>query len=159
MTVLEIYRDDGPLAARVLGRAGLDEGRLAWIVPPLVRALEYGVLIALAALVEPDALPACFAFVAVLAMHHYDVVYRLRQQHVPPPRWVWAVGGGWETRLAAAALLAAAGVLEYGFVVGAVVLGLVYAAESTASWVRYGRMLGAPAYEDGDEDDEEEEQA
>jgi hypothetical protein len=154
VTPLEIYRDDGPLAARVLGRAGLVEGRLAWMVPPSLRALEYGLLIALAALAEPDALPACFAFVAVLAMHHYDVVYRLRHQRVAPPRWVWAVGGGWETRLALAGVLTLAGVLEWGLVVAAVVLGVVYVAESTASWIRFGRARGGVAYEDADDDED-----
>jgi hypothetical protein len=152
MTALQIYRDDGLLArwaGRKLGAA--DEHPLAWIIPPLVRAAEYGYVIAVTAFSEPDALPVCFAFLAVLAFHHYDTVYRLRQQQSFPPTWVQAVGGGWEGRIVVVSALALAGVLQVGLLVATVVLALIYVTESTLSWIRYGRGDRAPAHEDENE--------
>jgi hypothetical protein len=152
MTALQIYRDDGPLArwaGRKLGAA--DEHPLAWIIPPLVRAVEYAYVIALTAFSEPEALPVCFAFLAVLAFHHYDTVYRLRQQQSVPPAWVQAVGGGWEGRIVMVSALALAGVLQVGLLVATVVLALIYLTESTRSWIRYGRGDRAPAHEDENE--------
>ena len=158
MSTLQAYRDDGPLArwvASKVDRPGSPRAaghRLAWLVPPLVRALEYGTLIALTAIVEPDALPACFALLGVLAFHHYDTVYRLRHQRVAPPSWVQAVGGGWELRLAVAALLTLAGVLGPGLVVAAIALGPVYLTESAVSWIRFGRER-RPLVDEGEDDD------
>lgn len=141
MNELGIYRDDGPLADR-LARAlsarrapSAEPHALAWLAPPLVRALEYGTLIGVTAIADPGALPACFALLVVLAFHHYDITHRMRQQGKAPPRWVRFVGGGWEGRIILAWLLALAGVLQAGLVVGAVVLGLLYVAESAWSWL------------------------
>jgi hypothetical protein len=151
VTALQAYRDDGPLAEWVLGRlAPADAGRadrhpLAWIVPPLLRALEYGFLIALTALVEPDALPFCFAFLGVLAYHHYDIVYRLRSRQAEPPTWVGAGGGGWDGRILVASVLALAGVLGLGLLAAAGALALVWATESVSSWLRFVRTPQAGA--------------
>jgi len=112
--------------------------RLTWVVPPLLRAVEYGFLIALTVLADPDAMPLCFAFLTILALHHYDTVYRLRHQQLAPPPWVTAIGGGWDGRILVACALALAGILELGFLVAAVSLGLVYGIESTVSWLRFG---------------------
>jgi hypothetical protein len=150
VTVLELYRDDGPLAAWLWAKAapavtGQGSQRpFAWLVPPGVRAFEYGSLVALTALADPDALPICFAFLAALAFHHYDVVYRLGHQGVPPPAWLRALGGGWEGRLIVACLLALGGVLSLGLLAAAIFLGSVYMVESLASWVRFARA-GEPA--------------
>jgi Family of unknown function (DUF5941) len=143
VTSLDVYRDDGPLAAwiarglRARGRAAPAEPHpLAWLVPPLLRLVEYGSLIALTALAEPEALPACFTLLGVLALHHYDAAYRLSHRHPPPRAWVRAAGAGWEGRLLVAGGLAVAGFLGPGLVVAAVILGLAYAAESASSWIR-----------------------
>jgi hypothetical protein len=194
MTVLEAYRDDGPLA-RLVGRAfakvvRLDEllltlggavllgallaapdrtrpgdaavaaavfvmlaaarsrgdevGALTWLVPPLLRGIEFSYLIALTAIADFGALPLCFAFVSVIALHHYDTVYRLRHQRLAPPAWIAAIGGGWDGRMLLASLFALVGVLDVALLVASVGLALVYAVESTASWLRYGRSRHAP---------------
>jgi hypothetical protein len=157
MTALQIYRDDGPIAAW-LGRAigfgvQLDEAPLARLVPPLVRGVEYSFLIALTAFAQPDAMPLCFAFLAVLAFHHYDTAERLRHQRLAPPLWVQAVGGGWDGRLLFASLLALLGLLGPGLLAAAVTLAVVFVSESVSSWLRFGRG-GRPAlYMDtGDQD-------
>jgi hypothetical protein len=152
MTALEIFRDDGPLAARLLPPL---TGRLAWLVPPLLRALEYGWLIALTALVEPDAMPICFALLAVLAFHHYDVVYRLRAQGQAPPDWVRAAGGGWEGRVLVATVLALAGgdALRAGMLVAAIALAGVFVGGSVAGWIRFARTEGLSVLQDQDLED------
>lgn len=154
MTILRTYRDDGPLAAWVGTKIGApSEGiaALGWVVPPLLRLLDYGALVALTRLADADALPSCFALLGVLAFHHYDTVYRLRHQRVPPPAWVLAVGGGWDGRLLVASLLALGGVLGLGLLAASVGLGLVYATESILSWVRFARAERPALYEDEDE--------
>jgi Family of unknown function (DUF5941) len=158
MTVLATYRDDGLLARWIGSVLGQGEGisPLTWLGPPVVRALEYGFLIALTALAEPDAMPQCFAFLGVLAFHHYDTVYRLRHQDQAPPAWVQAVGGGWDGRILAASVLALVGALGIGLLVASVALAVVYLSDSTLSWVRFvrGRRPTSPEDEEGDEDGE-----
>ncbi len=154
MVAVRSYRDDGPLADWIARRlaAGRPPGAgahpLAWLSPPLVRAVEYGWLVALTAFGEPGALPICFALLCVLAFHHYDTAYRLRHQGLVPPAWLGAVGGGWEGRMLVASLLALAGVLGPGLAAAAVGLAVVYAAESAASWLRFGRGRTAVPWED-----------
>jgi uncharacterized protein DUF5941 len=152
MSVLETLRDDGPLvrlAARSFGRPALP-GPFAWLLPPAVRAGEYGGLIALTALTDRDALPACFGFLAAIAFHHYDVVYRLRAGREAPPAWVAAIGGGWELRLVVAVILAAVDVLEPAFLVAAIGLGAVYVTGSAVAWVRTAREGVPNAAENAD---------
>ena len=129
-------------------------GRFAWIVPPLLRLLEYAFLIRLTVLAEPEAMPLCFALLCALAFHHYDTVYRLRQQGVAPPAWRRAIGGGWEGRLLLASLLAALGVLAPGMLVAAVILGAVYVTESTLSWMRFARATRPAVIDDEEAEDE-----
>ena len=158
MSALDLHRDDGPLASRAaaaLRRASAHRRphALAWLAPPLLRAVEYAFLVALTAAVEPAALPQCFALVTVLALHHYDIVYRLRYQGIAPSRWVSALGGGWEVRIVAAALLALAGWLGAGLALAAGVLGLVYAGEATVTWVAVARDPTLARADHADEDD------
>ena len=154
MTALQAYRDDGPLAALVARRLGavpLTLGPLTWIVPALLRGLEYAFLITLTAIADPAAMPLAFAFLAVLAFHHYDTIYRLRHQRLAPPAWVQAVGGGWDGRILVASVLALAGSLDVGILAAAVGLALVYVTESTLSWLRFGQAERPVAYDDEDE--------
>ena len=129
-------------------------GRFAWIIPPLLRVLEYAFLIRLTVLADPEAMPLCFALLSALAFHHYDTVYRLRQQGVAPPAWTRAIGGGWEGRLVVGALLAALGVLAPGMLVAAVILGAVYATESVLSWMRFARATRPAVIDDEEAEDE-----
>lgn len=127
-----------------------ERGRLAWAVPPLLRALEYGVLIRLTALADPGAMAACYALLAVLAFHHYDAVYRLRHQKLPPPAWVRLAALGWDGRLLILYALAAAGGLGAGLVAGAGALALLFGGESVASWLRFARAEARTVYADED---------
>jgi uncharacterized protein DUF5941 len=149
MNALQIYRDDGPLADWLAGELSArrsptaEPHALAWLVPPFLRLFEYGTLIGVTASTDAGGLPACFALLVVLAFHHYDTAYRVQRAAAEPSRWVRFAGGGWEGRIIAVCLLALAGVLQAGLAVGAVVLGLVYVAESARSWLHF-RDVGRP---------------
>lgn len=157
MNDLAVYRDDGPLASLPHKQPERAPGRLGWLVPPMLRVLEYGILLVLALLAaptDPAVLPACFALVAVLAYNHYNATYRLRHQRAAPPRWLRLAGGGWEVRLLVAFALFAVGWLAVGMYVAAGVLAVLHAAETVLSWRRFSHAHRPVAYEE--EDDEHE---
>jgi hypothetical protein len=129
-------------------------GRLDWLVPPLLRVVEYGALLVLALLAEPAAVPACFALLAVLAYHHYNTVYRLRHQRIPPPRWLRFAGGGWELRLLVAYALLVTGGLAIGMIVAATGLAVIYAAETVLSWRRFSYAQRPVLYEQEEDEDQ-----
>ncbi len=138
--------------------AGAGSGRarahaLTWLVPPLLRALEYGFVLALTLRVDADAMPVCFAFLTVVALHHYDTVYRLSHARAAPPSWVDAVGGGWDGRILLSSVLALAGILDLGLLLGAVGLALVWAGETAVSWARYGPERLSPGEDGGEGED------
>ncbi|WP_093838281.1 DUF5941 domain-containing protein [Streptomyces aidingensis] len=78
-------------------------GPLDWLLPPMFRAAEYGTVLILASgagngpqtdIAMNGTLPAGFGLVAACAYHHYDTVYRPRNDAAPPPaRLGWASGG------------------------------------------------------------------
>jgi phosphatidylglycerophosphate synthase len=149
---LELFRDDGPLA-RALARR-IPRARLDWLVPPLLRLVEYSGLLWIAVSAGRSSEPAAFALLAVLAFRHYDLVYRLRHQGVPPAEWLGVLAGGWDGRLILGWVLFAAGALPAGFFVLAGLLGAVLVTESVASWVRFARDAGGAGSFDDDQEDE-----
>jgi hypothetical protein len=146
-------RDDGLLARAAAARLHV-RTRFNWLAPGVIRALEYGVLILTAALAHGPAMRACFALLAVLAFHHYDTVYRLRQQGAPPPAWVSIVGGGWDGRIILAVVALVAAVTTAGMAVAAGLLALLFGLESVQSWRRPTRATELLTY--ADEEDENE---
>lgn len=96
-----------------LGSGHPHDGRLDWLVPPLLQAGEYLFIAALAftRLVSP---PVVFALVAAVVLHHMDVAYRARH-HVAWPgaggRRGDIAGLGWELRMLVVGLSAAFGVV------------------------------------------------
>ncbi|MGW5354438.1 DUF5941 domain-containing protein, partial [Streptomyces sp. NPDC004031] len=119
------------------------KGALDWLVPPLLRAGEYGTALALAAVCGVNgALPAAFCLVAAVAYHHYDTVYRIRGGAGAPPRAVVLAAGGHEGRTLVVALTAAVAAHHTGFTatlaVLAGVIALLVASESIRFWVTSG---------------------
>jgi hypothetical protein len=127
--------------------------RLRWLVPPLLRLGEYSAIVWIAVNARDPAAASAFAVLCVLAFRHYDLVYRLRHQGVPPPEWLAILAGGWDGRLILGGLLLVAGALPAGFYVLAGLLGAVLVTESVASWVRYARGPGGAASYDNQEDE------
>ncbi|MEU3632874.1 DUF5941 domain-containing protein [Streptomyces fradiae] len=127
------------------------KGALDWLVPPVLRAAEYGTVLALAARADaPGALPAAFGLVAAVAYHHYDTVYRIRGDAGAPPAWLVRALGGQEGRtlLAAvlAALLATGG--GDGFPLALTALAGAVALLGLAESIRFWVSSGAPAVHD-----------
>jgi phosphatidylglycerophosphate synthase len=135
--------DPGPLA-RVVGRQdpqlsalrrALTTRAAAW-VPPATWVVESAAVLGSAWIAESDALPVSLAWVGVLAFHRLDIAARLRVLGDAPPGWVSTLGLGALGRTVLVLLMAAAGQLALGLAVGAVVLGVLFAAESA------GRFAG-----------------
>jgi hypothetical protein len=115
-------------------------GRLDWLVPPIMRAIEYGYLATLG-FAHGASKPLVYAFIGVLAYHHYDTVYRTRQR-LWPAKWVFRAGLGWDGRMLIAAAATLAGVLPLVLAVLGVYLGLLFGIESVYTWTRTGRGSG-----------------
>jgi hypothetical protein len=132
------------------GRAAAD--RLRWAAPPALRLAEYAGLLWIGARGGETSQPAAFALICALAFRHYDLVYRVRHQGSPPPRWVGDLAGGWDGRLVLGYILLVVDALPAGFYNAAGLLATVFAAESIAGWRRFGWAQQPATYED--EEDE-----
>jgi hypothetical protein len=107
---------------------------LAWLIPPSLRAVEYGAILALA-WGGPDPAPMLgFALLWALAYHHYDAVYRSRARRELPPPWLVAALGGWEGRLLLVAVASAAGVLVPALAALTAWCAVLGVGESVAFW-------------------------
>ncbi|MFL6139014.1 MAG: DUF5941 domain-containing protein [Frankiaceae bacterium] len=127
---------------------------LWWLVPALLRAAEYGMVVAVAARAGHDAphaahaLPAAYALLAALSFHHYDLVYRMRYARLAPPRWLSVAGGGFEVRMLVIALVALGGGPALAPVLAALAgaLAALFVVESVGAWWRWlaagGSALG-----------------
>ena len=139
-----------PAEAMLLAALGCwhrHDGPKDWLVPAFLHAGEYVFLAALgfAGKVWP---PVIFALLAAVAMRHFDLAYRARNQ--VPPGWFMrpgaAVSGepllpgadwralGWEGRMIVAALAAVIGVLPYAYAAFAVYLWALLAREALTGW-------------------------
>jgi hypothetical protein len=101
--------------AVVLGMASAGCARphgWSWLTPSALRTVEYASIWAAGrAAADADAMPAAFAAIAVIAMHHYDVVYRVRGGQPPLGRRVALALGGWELRTLLVAVAVASGLV------------------------------------------------
>ncbi|MFC4058002.1 DUF5941 domain-containing protein [Planomonospora corallina] len=108
------------------------DGRLDWLVPPILRLTEYGFTTAVgfAHGVPPWLV---FALLGAVAFHHYDVVHRVRERLRPPP-WLAAAGLGWDGRMPLVALGAATGWETPVFALLALYLWALFGWESLTYW-------------------------
>ncbi|MFI0357728.1 DUF5941 domain-containing protein [Actinomadura sp. 9N407] len=118
-------------------------GRIDWLVPPGIRTIEYGYL-AVLGFTQDVAAPLVYVLLAVLAYHHYDIVYRTRQGF-RPPEWLFRAGLGWDGRMLVVALAGLSGLVPFAYAALAVYLGVLFVGESVAVWVRAGLMDGRDA--------------
>lgn len=124
------------------------KGPLDWLVPPIFRAAEYGLVLTLAARSgAPGALPAAFGLVAAVAYHHYDTVYRIRGGTGAPPHWLVRAIGGHEGRVLAVTTAAA---LWHGrgFTIALTALAVALALAVLSESIRFWVSSGAPAVHD-----------
>ena len=94
------------LLGALSARGGIG-GRLHWVVPPLLHTGEYATLVVLAW--RAGMPPAAFALLAVVASHHYDLLYL--QDTAWAPRTVDLLSGGWDGRMLILTVAAVAGAL------------------------------------------------
>lgn len=119
----------------MLGGAGREHPQVQWLVPPLLRGGEYGIVAVLTLRAEPSALWLAYALLAAVAFHQYDIVYRLRHQRKAPPALIARFGGGWEGRTIIVTIAAVAGILAPTLAVLAVWCGALFVSESMRSWI------------------------
>lgn len=115
-------------------------GRMDWLVPPIIRGIEYGYL-AVLGFAQGVSAPLVYVLIAVLAFHHYDTVYRTRQG-IRPQEWVFRAGLGWEGRMLLVAFAGLFGILPFAYAALAAYLGVLFGSESVTTWVRTGHGSG-----------------
>jgi hypothetical protein len=105
-------------------------------VPALLRLVELGVVAVVALAWHPAAVVAAFWWMAVVAFHHYDTLYRAMQGSAAP-RWLVWLGLGWEGRTALVIVLAVAGagVLTTGLAWGAWLLAALFVVVASVQWL------------------------
>lgn len=139
-----------PAEAMLLAALGCwhrHDGPRDWLVPALLHAGEYVFIVALGFAWNVSPL-VIFALVAAVAMRHFDLAYRARNQ--VSPGWFMRASAtvtgrprlpgadwralGWEGRMIVAAFCAAVGVLPYAYAAFAVYLWVLLAGETVTGW-------------------------
>jgi Family of unknown function (DUF5941) len=139
-----------PAEAMLLAALGCwhrHDGSRDWLVPALLHLGEYVFLAALG-VAENVSPPVILALLAAVAMRHFDLAYRARNQ--VSPGWFMRAGAavtraprlpgadwralGWEGRMIIAAFAAVAGVLPYAYAAFAVYLWALLARETVMGW-------------------------
>jgi hypothetical protein len=77
-----------------------------------------------------------YAYLAIAAVHYYDIVYRWRTCAVLPARWECAYGIGWDGRLLVICALSLTPVLPEALVVAASALLVLFLVGTTLVWRR-----------------------
>ncbi len=117
--------------------------RAVWTVPGLLRFVELAVVAALVLGGFPELSGAGFLWMALVAFHHYDTLYRALQGS-STPRWLVWSGLGWDGRTVVVIVLAALGAvaLRGGLVVGSVLMALLFVVLASIQWLSVQRRAG-----------------
>jgi hypothetical protein len=115
------------------GSSHAHDGRLDWLSPPILRVIEY-TFVAACGFAHGVPPPLIFILLGAIAFHHYDLVYRLRQNVYPPP-WLASLGLGWEGRSIVVGLAVLVGWTGGGFALLALYLWGVFGWESLTCWL------------------------
>lgn len=115
------------------GSSHLHDGRLDWLVPPILRLTEY-VFVACVGFAHEVPVPVIVLLLGAMAFHHYDLVQRIRRRVYPPP-WLATFGFGWDGRMLVIALGGLAGLVTPVFVLLALYLWGLFGWESLTCWL------------------------
>jgi hypothetical protein len=134
--------DSGPLMSLVAGavpdhmRTLWWASRGGWAIPPALRLVELGVVAVVALGAFPSVTVIAFWWMAIVAFHHYDTLYRAMQGS-GSPRWLTWMGLGWDGRTVVALVLAAVGVsaLTLGLTWGAWLMLALFVVVSSVQWL------------------------
>ncbi|MDI1290399.1 MAG: DUF5941 domain-containing protein, partial [bacterium] len=112
------------------------QNRAAWAVPALLRLVELGAVAAIALAWFPAVSVIAFWWMALVAYHHYDTLYRAMQDR-SCPRWLTWAGLGWEGRTIVVVVLAIVGAtaLRTGLAWGAGVMVALFVVVASVQWL------------------------
>jgi hypothetical protein len=121
--------------------------RWGWVVPPVLRAAEYGTVAVAGWACGAGVGAVSYAYLLLVIWHHYDGVYRSRHRLAGGWLSVLAGLGGFEVRTVAVATLAAAGASAYtiGTAVMAGLLAIVAVMRGRDMWQRSEQAGARPA--------------
>jgi hypothetical protein len=108
--------------------------RAAWALPPILRLLELALVAVVVLVTCPAAAVIGFWWMAVVAFHHYDTLYRAMQD-CDSPRWLTWLGLGWEGRSIVVVALVVAGSVATGLTWGAWALAALFVIISSVQWL------------------------
>jgi hypothetical protein len=138
--LLRRQADNGPLLWLALlavpesGKQRWWANRAAWAVPPVLRLLELALVAVVVLAICPAAAVIGFWWMAVVAFHHYDTLYRAMQD-CDSPRWLTWLGLGWEGRSIVVIVLVVAGYVATGLTWGAWALAALFVVISSVQWL------------------------
>ena len=140
--------DAGPLASafsRLIPRSrwtAMWASRGGWAIPAGLRLLELGIVAVIALIWLPAATVLAFWWIAIIAFHHYDVLYRALQG-VATPRWLTWAGLGWDGRTVLIVLAALGGLAMFEglLAVGIVVWSLLLVVIASIQWLASTREV------------------
>jgi phosphatidylglycerophosphate synthase len=130
------------LIAWSLGGPSPDPARLDFLIPSLLLVAESVGVLRLAAIAGDHDVAAGFAVAAAIVMRRYDVVYR--KSSGAPTGPVDLLTAGWQVRLVAAYVLAAASAVMPGDYVLAGLLAALLAAAERVAWKDRRNRRGTP---------------
>lgn len=142
--------DAGPVASglsRGMSPMGWDvfwRGPWAWVVPTSLRFLELALVAVLVLAVAPSLMVVGFAWMAVIAFHHYDVLYRALNGRAMP-RWLTWSGLGWDGRTLLLLIGAGIGLLGVVLPLGTLVWAMLLVVIASAQWLATVSRPGADA--------------
>jgi hypothetical protein len=148
--VLQRMWDGGPVV-RALVRGRRPPGpRWGWLLPPLLRAVEYVVVVAAATVSGAGVGAVCYAYLLAVIWHHYDSAYRLRRAMAGAGASPLTRFAGVELRTAAFAVLAAGGAAAFEAVTGTLagVLAVLAVVQGWIMW-RHAQLVGVHPEGDG----------
>jgi hypothetical protein len=134
--LLDPQLDLGPIADRRHPDGPSLAGAYGWAVPGLLRVLEMGTVLVVTAWLLPHHAQWAFAWLFVVAFHHYDTLYRALAGR-RPPRWLVWSGLGVDGRTALVVVAAALGAtaLRSLYGVGSALLLVLFVVVASAQWV------------------------
>jgi hypothetical protein len=134
VTFLRRQSDSGPVLSMLGSHPGIWSGRFAWAIPAVLRFLELSIVAAIAFIWVPAAIPVAFWWMAVVAFHHYDTLYRAMQD-AAAPRWLTWLSLGWDGRTILVVVLACLGLLVSGLTVASWLLAAVVVVVASVQWL------------------------
>ena len=110
--------------------------RAAWAVPALLRLIELAVVATITLAWFPVATVVAFWWMALVAYHHYDTLYRAMQDR-SSPRWLTWAGLGWEGRTVIVIVLAIVGATTFraGLTWGVWLMAALFVVAASVQWL------------------------